>query len=248
MGHFKTTCATEGLAMWWALPFTEREEAALIKAGAGDEWLRWMRKCHDANARTLIVHEVEALSIKFGEYVDSHYHDNEVFRYLFPEIIPDGSTTWNAHTKVQKRDSLQSEGTYEYRGVGQSLQSLHVTGIIEDDLVGKAAQDSMRLGDNRVMESTINYHRKVSTRFDPAAFTETGMGRHAVIGNRWGHRDLNAWIRKNQPEFRIETHSAEAAAADSTRQAPQFSPTNTRWSGCERFATLWEYTITRIFT
>jgi hypothetical protein len=35
------------------------------------------------------------------------------------------------------------------------------------------------------------------------------MGRHAVIGNRWGHRDLNAWIRENQPEFRIETHSAE---------------------------------------
>lgn len=214
MGHFKTTLATEGLAIWWALPFNETDHASLVELGCGPEWMRWMRKCHSADARTLIVHEVEALSIKFGEYVDSHYHDNDLFRYLFPEILPDGSSTWNAHTKIQKRPSSNSEGTFEYRGVGQSLQSLHVTGIIEDDLVGKAAQDSMRLGDNRVMESTISYHRKVSTRFDPAHFTKTGLGRQIVIGNRWGHNDLNAWIRANQPEFQIETHSAEGGCCE----------------------------------
>jgi hypothetical protein len=44
------------------------------------------------------------------------------------------------------------------------------------------------------MESTINYHRKISTRFDLASLTETGMGSHAVVGNRWSHRDLNAWV------------------------------------------------------
>jgi hypothetical protein len=209
MLHFKTTCANEGLSMWWALPFTERDEVMMRALGYGDEWIRWMRKAHDQNARTLITHETEDLAIKVGVAIDSHYQYNERFRSTFPEIIPT-SESWSAHTKYHKRtDNSHTEGTYEYRGSGQSVQGLHMTGIIEDDNVGKAAQDSLNMGDGRVMESVIAYHRLVSSRYDPAHFTKTGLGRQLVIGNRWAPKDLNGWIRENQPEFTIERHSAE---------------------------------------
>jgi hypothetical protein len=209
MLHFKTTIANEGLSMWWALPFTERDEIMMRAIGYGDEWIRWMKKAHDQNARTLITHETEDLAIKVGVAIDSHYRYNDRFRSSFPEVIPTDES-WSAHTKYHKRtDTSHTEGTYEYRGSGQSVQGLHMTGIIEDDNVGKAAQDSLLMGDGRVMESAISYHRLVSSRFDPAHFTKTGLGRQLVIGNRWAPKDLNGWIRENQPEFAIERHSAE---------------------------------------
>ena len=89
-----------------------------------------------------------------------------------------------------------------------------MTGIIEDDNVGKAAQDSLMRGDGRVMEDTIAYHRLVSSRFDPAHFTKSGLGRQLVIGNRWAPKDLNGWIRQNQPEFSVERHSAEGGCCN----------------------------------
>jgi hypothetical protein len=214
MLHFKTTVANEGLSMWWALPFTERDELMMRTLGYGDEWIRWMKHAHDQNARTLITHETEDLAIKVGVAIDSHYQYNERFQQTFPEIIPT-SESWSAHTKYHKRtDNSHAEGTYEYRGSGQSVQGLHMTGIIEDDNVGKAAQDSLLQGDGRVMESAIAYHRLVSSRFDPAHFTKSGVGRQLVIGNRWAPKDLNGWIRENQPEFTIERHSAEGGCCD----------------------------------
>ncbi len=214
MLHFKTTVANEGLSMWWALPFTERDEYLMRSIGYGDEWIRWMKTAHDQNARTLITHEVEGLAIKMGRAIDDHYQHNEIFRQVFPEIIPTDET-WNDHSKYHKRSQGgHTEGTYEYRGVGQSVQGLHMTGVIEDDNVGKEAQKSLLQGDGRVMEDTIAYHRLVSSRFDPAHFTKSGVGRQLVIGNRWAPKDLNGWIRQNQPEYSIEKHSSEGGCCE----------------------------------
>jgi hypothetical protein len=213
VGHFKSTVGAEGLSMWWSLPFTPRDEFLMRELGYGDEWIRWMRIAHNPNTRTLVAHEVESRAIAMGKAIDHHYLENDTFRSVFPEIIPDGNCTWNDHSKFQRRVSSErndpTTGTYEYRGVGQAIQGIHVDSTIQDDNVGKAAQTSLLNGDGRVMEDTIRWHRQLGTRIDSAAFTRTGLGRQLVIGNRWAHNDLNSWIRENQPEFKFETHSAE---------------------------------------
>lgn len=211
MGHFKTTVGTEGLSMWWALPFTARDEFQMRALGYGDEWIRWMKSIHDQNTRTLITHEVEALAIKMGKNVDEHYQNNRLFRAVFKDILPDSNSTWNDHSKFHKRkkDSAHGEGTYEYRGVGQSLQSMHFSGIINDDSFGREAQQNSLKGDGNVAEGIYRWWKQTTTRYDSETFTQTGIGRQLVIGNRWGHADLNSNIRKNHPEFKIESHSAE---------------------------------------
>jgi hypothetical protein len=214
MSHFKSTCGAEGLAMWWALPFTSKDEYMMRQLGYGDEWIAWMKLAHNQNTRTLITHEVEALAIKLGKKVDEHYQNNALFRFVFADILPDGFCTWNDHSKYQKRvhgaaDSGQGEGTFEYRGVGQSLQSMHFDGIINDDSVGREAQQNMLRGDGAVMENIYRWWKQTTTRFDSASFTKTGIGRQLIIGNRWGHADLNSMIRANHKEFKIESHSAE---------------------------------------
>jgi hypothetical protein len=213
MSHFKSTIGMEALSMWWALPFTNRDEELMRGLGYDDEWIRWMRVAHDQNARTLVTHETSARVVSMGKALDDHYMHNDVFRFAFSEIIPTNETQWNNHSKMHARDRAKpsdlTTATYEFRSVGQPLQGIHVSGIINDDTVGKKAQDNMLHGDGSIMEDVYHWWKQTTTRFDPEAFTRSGIGRQLVIGNRWGHADLNFKIRENHPQFRVETHDAE---------------------------------------
>jgi hypothetical protein len=213
MGHFKTTVGI-GLSMWWALPFTEHDEYLMRRLGYDDTWIRWMKLAHNQNTRTLITHEIESRAIDMGKEVDEHYKQNDRFKAVFHDIIPANTSTWNDHSKFHKRlrgaaNIDATTGTYEYRGVGGALQGVHPDSTIQDDNMGRAAQESMLHGDGRVLDALIRWHRQLTTRLDTAAFDASSAGRQLVIGNRWGHKDLNSWIKASQPQFDFETHSAE---------------------------------------
>jgi len=217
MSHFKTTIGV-GFSMWKALPFTARDEHMMRALGYGDAWVRWMRLAHNQNTRTLVTHEIESRAIDIGKEVDEHYQSNDLFRYLFPEVLPTNQATWNDHSKFHRRERAEANidattGTYEYRGVGQALQGIHPDRTIQDDNMGKAAQDSLLHGDGRVLDGLIRWHRQLTTRLDvftgDAEFDARSVGEQLVIGNRWAHNDLNSWIKANQPQFRFQTHSAE---------------------------------------
>jgi len=218
MSHFKTTCGVEGLSMWWSLPVTNRDEDLMGGLGYSDEWLVKMRSLHEQNSRTLITHETSTRVVAMGKAIDDHYLHNDMFRFAFSDVIPTSDTLWNNHSKMHRRDrdkpSDLTTATYELRSVGQALQGIHVKQVINDDSVGKAAQDNMLHGDGSIMLDTYRWWKQTTTRFDPIAFTRTGIGRHLVIGNRWGHADLNSMIRANHPEFIFETHDAEGGCCE----------------------------------
>lgn len=198
--HYKTVMVTEGRHIWRVLPFTEADEAAMRELGYGDDWIAWMRQAHDPTRRILTVSEVIDNAIKIGFRIDWHYRENELFKWVFPEIIPDGKTLWNNESKTQRSANRgpQGEGTFDYLGVGGALQSRHYSDITEDDVIGKNALES-----ELVMDKTLDYHKLLIGAFESyekAAWT--------VVNNRWSPNDLSGWIRKNQPEFFIESHGA----------------------------------------
>jgi hypothetical protein len=204
--HFKTVLVTEGRTMWRCLPFNEADEAAMRTLGYGDEWIAWMKRVHKPERRILTVSEILDNAIKIGYRIDWHFRENRIFKDVFPEIIPDGNCVWNNVTKQQKSKDRgpQGEGTFDYLGVGGALQSRHYTDVNEDDVIGKEALES-----EVVMEKTIDYHRLLIgalESYSHAAWT--------VVNNRWSPDDLSAWIRKNQPEFMIESHSALGGCCD----------------------------------
>lgn len=207
MSHFKTRLGI-ALSIWWALPFTERDESNMRELGYGDAWIRYMRAIHDQNMRTLVCHEIAEQATAIGRDVDSTYENNDLFREVFQEIIPDRKCTWNNAHKFQRRlpGADSSTGTFEYRGVGQALQGIHAQGIIPDDIFGREAQQSILRGDGRVAEDTISWFQQVGTRFDPKV---KDARRQLVIGNPWCHGDLTAWIKASLPGFSFETHDAE---------------------------------------
>jgi hypothetical protein len=197
--HFKTTCVTEGLPMWWALPFDERDEAAMRELGYGDEWIRWMKWAHNPGIRILTISENQENAIRMGRRIDKHFENNSIFREVFPEIMPTEKAVWNTESKTVTHDAFHAngEGTFDYLGVGGALQSRHYERMIEDDLVGKKGAKS-----DVIIEDTIEYHKLLEGAFDGPDHSQI------VVGNRWSPFDLNGWIRDNDPDFIIESHSA----------------------------------------
>jgi phage terminase large subunit-like protein len=203
--HFKTTMMTEALPIWWSLPFSDSDEQAMRLLGYGDEWIEWMKFAHDPKIRILIVSEAALNAEKLGMRIDQHFYNNSRFRDLFPEIIPSEKSTWNASSKCVGGTKFRphGEGTFDFIGVGGALQSRHYDRMIEDDLVGKDA-----LRSEIVMNDTIEYHKLLEGAFDGPDHTEL------VVGNRWSPFDLNGWIRENESEFIVESHSALGGCCD----------------------------------
>lgn len=201
--HYKTTIFSEGAPMWWALPVSSKDEDLFTQAGYSDTFIKWMKRAHNQDTRTLLVSENITNAIKIGSRIEKHYRNNDLFLWLFPEIKPDSSCTWRSDSMTHKRSSQaqpHGEGTFDYLGVGGALQSRHYDRIIQDDLVGRKALNS-----DAVMDDTINYHQLLVGGFDSDG---TSLNDEIVVGNRWAEDDLNSHIREQEPDYNIISHSA----------------------------------------
>ncbi len=198
--HNKTTLITECFAIWRILPFNEADEEAMRILGYGDEWIAWMRRIHNPGRRILTVSEIIGNAILVGNRFDWHFRENQTFRMLFPEIIPDGNCRWALESKqIKTRDrGPNGEGTFDFLGVGGALQSRHYHDITEDDTFGKDASES-----ELVRDKTVAYHQQLIGAFD---HYETG--RWIYVENPWAPNDVGAWIMENQKNWAHTLHSA----------------------------------------
>lgn len=206
--HFKSTMASEGLVMWRALPFTSEDAEEFYKLGYSDDFIAWMSKSHNPNARSLIVSENKDNASKLGRRIRFHFESNPLFRGVFSDIIPDSSCKWDTFSMTIKRPSgmggAHGEGTFDFIGVGGALQSRHYGAgglIIQDDLVGRKAIESQT-----VMDKTIQFHNQVTALFEEEDAAHEGD--ELIIGNRWSYNDLNSHTREHEPWYQVTSHSA----------------------------------------
>lgn len=202
--HFKSTICTEALPMWWALPFSNRDEDTFRALGYNDEFITYLKYMHNPDTRTLIASETITNASMLGRKIRRHFESNDLFRGLYSEILPSEKDTWTSsslHVKRTSKDTGHGEGTFDFIGVGGALQSRHYPRVIEDDLVGKKALDSPS-----GMEETKEFHQLLVGAFDNEDKTHDSP--ELVVGNRWDFDDLNSYIRKREPWFTIESHSA----------------------------------------
>lgn len=142
----------------------------------------------DPNVRILIVNEIEQNAIHMLSRIKVVSERRELFRWLFPEIIPmPGTTRWSATEAEFKRDEDYPECTVEAIGVGGASTSRHYNVIKEDDLCGKEAQKSVL-----VMQRAIEQHMLAEPLLNsPRDEIQT-------YGTRWGPNDVADWMLKHE--------------------------------------------------
>lgn len=231
--HFKSTIHSEAYPIWRSLPFTDSDEDAMRILGYNDAYIKWMRYAHDQDQRILLISETIKNAVKLGVRIRGHYENNDFFRVLFPEVLPDEKCIWTNDSLQHKRSkggAAHGEGTFDFIGVGAALQSRHYKIIIQDDLVGRKALDS-----EVEMEKTIEYHQLLVGAMDSVTDYGSQDVDEIIVGNRWAYNDLNSWVRQNESYFNNRTHSALGGCCKEHPQGIPIFPTEFSIEKLERF-------------
>jgi hypothetical protein len=145
----------------------------------------------DPNIRLLIANETATNASHFLRRIQAVFERATLFRWLFPELIPDiGKTKWSESEMLVPRKRDYPESTVEVMGVGGAVVSRHYNRIKLDDLVGKEASESVE-----VMKKTIDWYLYCESLLEkPIDPIET-------YGTRWTHKDLYAWIMEHEDDI-----------------------------------------------
>lgn len=209
--HFKSTICSEGLPIWWSLPFSSKDEDAFSKLGYSDLYIQYMHRVHNPLHRTLLVSENITNASKLGKRIRYHFESNAIFRAAFYDILPTAGESWTTQSLHVNRapfgGASHGEGNFDFIGVGGALQSRHYDSIIEDDIVGRKAIESQS-----VMDDTIEYHKLLVGAFDSQDAEHENS--ELIVGNRWGFNDLNSYLREHEEWFNICSHSSLGGCCD----------------------------------
>jgi len=166
------------------------------------------------NVRLLIANETATNASHFLRRIQAVFERATLFRWLFPELIPDiGKTKWSESEMLVPRTKDYPEATVEIMGVGGAVVSRHYNMIKLDDLVGKEASESVD-----VMKKTIDWYLYCESLLEkPIDPIET-------YGTRWTHKDLYAWIMEHERD--IDIFHRKAVYKDGTTLWPERFPLN----------------------
>ena len=191
-GHLKTTIATRSKPIWRIIQKPDPPRFY----GPEESFL-------------LVMSSGELASLNL-QAIEHTFENNLMFRWLFPEVIPEDfqKTIWNTQ-QMRVGGKTGSDPTIYAFGVGGKTTGLHVRGIIEDDLVDETIADS-----EIEVKRRIDWHQYAfPLLIDPARdWIDT-------IGNRWARKDVNGWIKENEPGCNIIHY--KAIQADGTSLWPE---------------------------
>lgn len=153
---------------------------------------------NDPLTRILITSATATNAQKFIIELESVFEQNEVFRWLFDELIPDFSMVrWNASDMEIRRPKTFTEASVEALGVGGTAVSRHFDEQIKDDWVN---EDHIQYPEQ--MEKLIDFYKH-----SISLFVSPARGYDTVIGTRWSHSDLIQHILDTGTVERLGDHN-----------------------------------------
>lgn len=139
------------------------------------------RLINDPLTRILITSATATNAQKFIIELESVFEQNEIFRWLFDELIPDfNQVRWNASEMEIKRSRTFTEASVEALGVGGTAVSRHFDEQIKDDWVN---EDHIQYPEQ--MEKLIEFYKH-----SISLFVSPARGYDTIVGTRWSHSDL----------------------------------------------------------
>ncbi len=151
------------------------------------------RVTKDLNLRVLGVGEADKIACKNLRDIKWHILNNEIFRWLYPEVIPEdlNKTKWTDNEILLPRSKSFDESTITMVGVGAKHTGFHYDLVGYDDPVGLVAAKSPP-----EMESAIEWFRMA-----PGLLHDPEVSEEIIFGTRWKYsdQDLYGWAMKNMP-------------------------------------------------
>ena len=151
--------------------------------------------CKNPNTGILIFNEKEATASQFLESIKHQFDRNDLFRSLFPELIPASKqdTQWSGQKIIIPRTTGRSEPSVMVAGVGAAIAGNHPDIIFFDDIISREAAESARRGNWEVMSGVNRWvHQAEALLSNQSPFTR----RMIFIGTHWYHDDTYEHIQQ----------------------------------------------------
>jgi predicted phage terminase large subunit-like protein len=139
----------------------------------------------DPECSTLICNEREQNAKDFLAEIKYHFDSNELFRALYPELIPENTqdTQWSGTRINVRRSSGRKEPSVFVIGVGGTVTGMHPDYILVDDMISREAAENARRGSWQIMQEVNRWtHTLRDLLSNRPASTEH---RITFIGTRW---------------------------------------------------------------
>lgn len=157
------------------------------------------RAIRNSNIRILLVQNTHTNAIGKLASIDKHFRQNELFRALFPELMPNKQCEWTREKMCVPRTSPFPEGTFEAAGIRTAVTSRHYDCIIQDDTVSPDLDD---LGEENLVPSKDDIGQAIGWhRLAMPLLTNAEKDQILVVGTRWFEKDLLSWIGENEPSY-----------------------------------------------
>lgn len=146
------------------------------------------------NMRIMIIGESDTVAQKNLRDPKWHLLNNQLLRWLFPEIIPPNinDTKWTDDEILLPRSKSFDESTITCDGVGAKRTGFHWDIIVYDDPIGEKAARS-----EAIMQEAIDWFQVA-----PGMLHDPLKSEELYAGTRWkdGRADLPGWIMSQIPE------------------------------------------------
>jgi hypothetical protein len=167
-GHYKTT-----LVKAWAI----------------------QRVLNNPNERILFLSASDLNPKRTIQHIENTFERNQLFRWLYPEIIPNfNKTTWSKTEATVQRSQSFPEPTFDSAGFGTGLPGRHYSILIKDDIVNDKNSNTPELEDQ-----VIEWDSSTIPLFDSP---EDPGNVEIVIGTPWTHTDAYS-VKRRDPDFAV---------------------------------------------
>ena len=163
------------------------------------------RAINDPNVRGLIAQNTYDNACKKLKAIAQVFEKNQLFRALYPEILPDSSCRWTSECLEVKRTAAHPEGTLEAAGVGTMVTARHYDFIIEDDTVAAKKDDMtgiMQQPTQMDIEKAIGWHSLAHP-----LLLHPVKSQIIIVGTRWAERDIIGYVKDNFKEYKVITRA-----------------------------------------
>lgn len=163
------------------------------------------------NIRVLITQNSHANACKKLSVIAQQWETNPILRAMYPELLPNRSSTWKADSLCLTRTATFPESTYEAAGTSTKVVSRHYDVVIEDDTV---APDFDELGVESLapthddVQKAIGWHRTNVLPLLNNPSTDLVL----IVGTRWYDQDLIRWVMDNEPQYEVLTRACKEDA------------------------------------
>lgn len=165
------------------------------------------RVINDPEVRILLVQNTYTNACGKLGAIKQIFESNDLFKLLYPEILPDNDCTWAKDCATVSRRGAYPEGTWEAAGTGTQKTGQHYDLIIEDDTVSPSKDNltgAMMQPTQAEIEKAIGWF-KLATPL----LIEPVDSQRVVVGTRWAESDLLGYVIDSHPEYNIITRACK---------------------------------------